>query len=293
MSKTIHLYLFKSEKHLAPFLKKKRIEGKKIGFVPTMGALHRGHISLIEKAKDECEIVVCSIFVNPTQFNNAKDLEKYPRTIEHDMEMLLKADCSVLYLPASQEIYPEGKPELKNYDLGYYDKVLEAAFRPGHFQGVANVVYRLMKKVNPAVLYLGQKDFQQIQVIRKMIELENFQTKIEVCEIVRELSGLAMSSRNVRLNEEAWNNAAVISQTLFFLKEKRNEFSSVKALREEGIKRLKKIPDSIVEYLEICDAETLRPVEIIVKGKLTIILTAIWINGVRLIDNILIENKLT
>ncbi|GDX51607.1 pantothenate synthetase [Bacteroidota bacterium] len=287
------MYLFKSEKHLAPFLKKKRIEGKKIGFVPTMGALHRGHISLIEKAKDECEIVVCSIFVNPTQFNNAKDLEKYPRTIEHDMEMLLKADCSVLYLPASQEIYPEGKPELKNYDLGYYDKVLEAAFRPGHFQGVANVVYRLMKKVNPAVLYLGQKDFQQIQVIRKMIELENFQTKIEVCEIVRELSGLAMSSRNVRLNEEAWNNAAVISQTLFFLKEKRNEFSSVKALREEGIKRLKKIPDSIVEYLEICDAETLRPVEIIVKGKLTIILTAIWINGVRLIDNILIENKLT
>lgn len=280
------MYLFKSKKQLSPFLDKEKETGKKIGFVPTMGALHSGHISLIEKAKAECQLAVCSIFVNPTQFNDKKDLEKYPRPIEHDIEMLLKADCTVLYLPGEEEIYPEGAPQLKNYDLGYYDKVLEAAFRPGHFQGVANVVYRLLKKVNPDVLYLGQKDFQQIQIIRKMIDLENFPTKIEVCEIVREASGLAMSSRNVRLSEEAWNNAAIIFQTLFYLKENKNEFSSIKALREEGIKRLKKIPDSIIEYLEICDAENLRPIEIMVEGKVAIILTAVWIEGVRLIDNV-------
>lgn len=289
MSETFNLYLFKSEKQLTPFLQKEKKEGKKIGFVPTMGALHMGHISLIEKAKTECDIVVCSIFVNPTQFNNAKDLEKYPRPIEHDMEMLLAAGCTVLYLPSSNEIYPEGKPLLKEYDLGYFDKVLEAAFRPGHFQGVANVVFRLLKKVEPDVLYLGRKDFQQIQVIRKMIEIEKIPVLIESCEIVREASGLAMSSRNVRLNEEAWNNASVISQTLFFLVEKRNEFNSIKTLRTEGIKRLKTIPDSILEYLEICDAETLRPIEIFIEGKPSVILTAIWVDGVRLIDNVLIS----
>ena len=289
MSETFNLYLFKSEKQLTPFLQKEKKEGKKIGFVPTMGALHRGHISLIDKAKTECDIVVCSIFVNPTQFNNAKDLEKYPRPIEHDMEMLLAAGCTVLYLPSSNEIYPEGKPLLKEYDLGYFDKVLEAAFRPGHFQGVANVVFRLLKKVEPDVLYLGRKDFQQIQVIRKMIEIEKIPILIESCEIVREASGLAMSSRNVRLSEEAWNNASVISQTLFFLVEKRNEFNSIKTLRTEGIKRLKAIPDSILEYLEVCDAETLRPIEIFIEGKPSVILTAIWVDGVRLIDNVLIS----
>lgn len=289
MSETFNLYLFKSEKQLTPFLHKEKKEGKKIGFVPTMGALHRGHISLIEKAKTECDIVVCSIFVNPTQFNNAKDLEKYPRPIEHDMEMLLAAGCTVLYLPSANEIYPESKPLLKEYDLGYIDKVLEAAFRPGHFQGVANVVFRLLKKVEPDVLYLGRKDFQQIQVIRKMIEIEKIPVLIESCEIVREASGLAMSSRNVRLSEEAWNNASVISQTLFFLVEKRNEFNSIKTLRTEGIKRLKAIPDSILEYLEVCDAETLRPIEIFIEGKPSVILTAIWIDGVRLIDNVLIS----
>lgn len=289
MSETFNLYLFKSEKQLTPFLQKEKKEGKKIGFVPTMGALHMGHISLIEKAKTECDIVVCSIFVNPTQFNNAKDLEKYPRPIEHDMEMLLAAGCTVLYLPSSNEIYPEGKPLLKEYDLGYFDKVLEAAFRPGHFQGVANVVFRLLKKVEPDVLYLGRKDFQQIQVIRKMIEIEKIPILIESCEIVREASGLAMSSRNVRLSEDAWHNASVISQTLFFLVEKRNEFNSIKTLRTEGIKRLKAIPDSILEYLEVCDAETLRPIEIFIEGKPSVILTAIWVDGVRLIDNVLIS----
>lgn len=289
MPETFNLYLFKSEKQLTPFLQKEKKEGKKIGFVPTMGALHRGHISLIDKAKTECDIVVCSIFVNPTQFNNARDLEIYPRPIEHDMEMLLAAGCTVLYLPSSNEIYPEGKPLLKEYDLGYFDKVLEAAFRPGHFQGVANVVFRLLKKVEPDVLYLGRKDFQQIQVIRKMIEIEKIPVLIESCEIVREASGLAMSSRNVRLSEEAWNNASVISQTLFFLVEKRNEFNSIKTLRTEGIKRLKAIPDSILEYLEVCDEETLRPIEIFIEGKPSVILTAIWVDGVRLIDNVLIS----
>jgi len=289
LPETFNLYLFKSEKQLTPFLQKEKKEGKKIGFVPTMGALHRGHISLIDKAKTECDIVVCSIFVNPTQFNNARDLEIYPRPIEHDMEMLLAAGCTVLYLPSSNEIYPEGKPLLKEYDLGYFDKVLEAAFRPGHFQGVANVVFRLLKKVEPDVLYLGRKDFQQIQVIRKMIEIEKIPVLIESCEIVREASGLAMSSRNVRLSEEAWNNASVISQTLFFLVEKRNEFNSIKTLRTEGIKRLKAIPDSILEYLEVCDEETLRPIEIFIEGKPSVILTAIWVDGVRLIDNVLIS----
>ncbi len=282
------MHLFKSETQLSAFINKERTDGKKIGFVPTMGALHRGHISLIEKAKLECEVVVVSIFVNPTQFNDPKDLEKYPRPIEHDMEMLLESNCDVLFLPSVTEMYPEGNPVLKEYDLGYLDKVLEAAFRNGHFQGVANVVYRLLKKVNPDVLYLGRKDFQQILIIKKMIELESLPVTVEVCEIIREASGLAMSSRNVRLSEEAWNNAAKISEILFFLKEKRFEFSSINALRTEAIKRLKEIPDSVLEYLEICDAETLRPIEIFIEGKPAVALVATWVDGVRLIDNVLI-----
>ncbi len=283
------MYQFKLEKQLNDFLQKEKNKRKKIGFVPTMGALHRGHISLIEKARAECDVVVCSIFVNPTQFNDPKDLEKYPRPIEQDIEMLLKADCTVLYLPDAEEIYPKGKPFLKKYDLGYYDKVLEAASRPGHFQGVANVVYRLLKKVKPEILYLGRKDFQQIQVIRKMIEIENISTQIDVCEIIREASGLAMSSRNVRLSESAWDNSALIFKTLFFLKENRNEFNSVKALRDEGIKRLGKISDSNIEYLEVCELETLQPIEIFIEKKHSIILVAIVVEGVRLIDNIILS----
>ena len=251
-----------------------------------MGALHRGHISLIEKAKQECEVVVVSIFVNPTQFNDKKDLEKYPRPIEHDMELLLQSACTVLFLPDAAEMYPEGTPVLKNYDLGYLDKVLEAAFRAGHFQGVANVVYRLLKKVNPDVLYLGRKDFQQVLIIKKMIEMENLSVAVVPCEIIREASGLAMSSRNVRLSEDGWNNAAKISETLFYLKNNRTEFPSINALRTEGIKLLKQIPDSVLEYLEICDAETLRPTEIIIEGKPAVALVAIWVDGVRLIDNL-------
>lgn len=253
-----------------------------------MGALHRGHISLIEKAKQECEIVVCSIFVNPTQFNDKKDLEKYPRPIEHDMEMLLQSGCDVLYLPDATDMYHEGEPKLKHYELGYLDKVLDAAFRPGHFQGVANVVFRLLSKVEPDKIFLGRKDFQQVQIIRRMMELEKISTQIIECDTVREASGLAMSSRNVRLSEEAWNNAAMISEILFYLKKRKNDFHSASALRKEGIRRLQLIPDSKLEYLEICDAQTLQPMELLVEGKPSVALVAIVVDGVRLIDNIMI-----
>ncbi len=280
------MHLFKLSKDLQEFIQKKKAEGKKIGFVPTMGALHSGHLSLIAEAKEESDLVVCSIFVNPTQFNDKKDLEKYPRPIEHDMQLLLECDCDVLFLPSENEMYPEGTAHLKYYDLGYLDKVLEAAFRPGHFQGVANIVFRLLNSVNPDFLLLGKKDFQQVLVIKRMIEIENLPVKIMSVKTLRESSGLAMSSRNVRLSEKAWDNASKISAILFSIRDLKNNFNSISVMRKEAVKQLKEIPDSILEYFDICDAETLVPLTIFIKEKPAVMVVAIWIDGVRLIDNV-------
>ncbi|MFZ1534928.1 MAG: pantoate--beta-alanine ligase, partial [Chitinophagaceae bacterium] len=198
------MILFKKATDLRKWVDAQSKKGNSIAFVPTMGALHAGHISLIDAASKENQVTISSIFVNPTQFNDLKDFEKYPITIEKDIEMLEAAGCNVLFLPSVKEIYPEGiKPEMQ-YELGYIETILEGKFRPGHFQGVCMVVHRLLDIVQPDNLYLGQKDYQQCMVISKLVELINQQDtiKVNICPTLREKDGLAMSSRNMRLNED-------------------------------------------------------------------------------------------
>lgn len=255
---------------------------KKIGFVPTMGALHEGHLSLITKAKETCDLVVASIFVNPTQFNNPADLDKYPRMPEEDAALLESVGCDFLFLPTTESIYPEGYEHLK-MDLAPLDEVMEGKYRPGHFAGVIDVVSRLFDIVKPTHAFFGRKDFQQVMIIKYMTKKLNLPIEIVVGETIREQSGLAMSSRNLRLTEQQKQQATVIYETLSFGKEMA-PFLSPQEVLIEMISILEVSPLEL-EYLEIVDAETLLP------------LTDFWLPGatacvvaycgeVRLIDNL-------
>jgi pantoate--beta-alanine ligase len=281
------LLLFKITSSLQQYLVSEKKEGRRVGFVPTMGALHAGHISLIQQAKQENEIVVCSIFVNPVQFNDPKDLEKYPRPIEKDIELLIAAGCDILFYPEVEEMYPGGTEHLIKFDLGNIENILEGKFRPKHFQGVGNVVKLLLDKVQPNALYMGQKDFQQVMVVRKMMELANIHCKLVSCPIVREANGLAMSSRNVRLSEEERKSSAAISQTLFFIRDNKGKYS-VEDIKQKAETMLRNIPDSKLDYLEIANAQTLESISNWNEAKDLVALTAIKVGQVRLIDNVLI-----
>ncbi len=279
--------LFKKSKTLTEHLKKLRIKKALVGFVPTMGALHNGHISLIKKAKEVCDIVVCSIFINPTQFNNKNDFEKYPVTIENDILLLETNKTDILFLPSIDEIYPGGTGSLAHFELGNLENILEGYFRPGHFQGVCNVVHRLLTIVMPYRLLLGQKDYQQILVLRNMIKTFHSNTEILVQETLREKDGLAMSSRNMRLNNDARKKATAIYETLQYIKQniKKNNFES---LLQHAKERILNNGFDKVDYIEICDVETLLPVNKINADKKLIALAAAFIEDVRLIDNILL-----
>lgn len=258
-----------------------------------MGALHDGHLSLIRKSKAGNDITVCSIYVNPTQFNDRKDLEKYPRPIEKDIELLVSEQCDILFLPSTEEIYPQGIINLKSYDLGPLENFLEGTSRPGHFQGVANVVDRLLQIIQPDELFLGQKDFQQVKVIEKMIEAEAkagdylSHIKIMMCEIVREDGGLAMSSRNSRLSASQRKNARGISRELFFIREhgRKYEFEHLKSL---AISRINSIPEARVDYLEFCDALHFHVIHSRKESDTIVCVIAVIIGGVRLLDNIIV-----
>ncbi|MBX7140022.1 MAG: pantoate--beta-alanine ligase [Chitinophagales bacterium] len=275
--------------HHAADLKKlldtKRQGNLTIGFVPTMGALHQGHLSLINRSKSENSITVCSIYVNPTQFNDPKDLQKYPRPIEKDIELLISADCDVLFLPSNEEIYPNGTNDLTDYDLGHLENFLEGASRPGHFKGVANVVDRLLQFVQPDRLYLGQKDFQQVKVIEKVVT--GLKPSIVMCPIVREADGLAMSSRNVRLNEVQRKNAAGISHQLFFIRDHWKEFPLAE-LKQQAVERINSIPEAQVDYLEFCDAEKFTLINNWKDAPKIVCVTSVLVGGVRLLDNMLL-----
>ena len=210
------MIIFKRPGDLHNFLENKRSAQKKIGFAPTMGALHAGHLSLVTEAKKQNDLVVCSIFINPTQFNDPEDFKKYPVTIEKDILLYEASGCDVVFMPLVEDMYPSGTKELTRYDLGFLETVLEGKFRPGHFQGVCQVMHRLLEIVLPDNLYLGQKDYQQCMVIRKLIELIGLEDKIKVniCPTLREKDGLAMSSRNARLLPDERINAAA-SATIF------------------------------------------------------------------------------
>lgn len=280
------MIIFKKVKDLEAFIESQKKAGKTIGFVPTMGALHAGHISLIDASKAGNDITACSIFVNPTQFNNPADFEKYPITIETDIDKLEEAGCDILFLPPVDEVYPPGTKQL-HYDLGYLETILEGAFRPGHYQGVCQVVHRLLDIVKPTILYLGQKDFQQCMVLKKLIELKNINTSIHIEKTIREKDGLAMSSRNMRLNEAERKLALKIFETLSFIKNemKPGNLQDIKQkanvfLSSHGFK---------VDYTEIANAENLQLLDNWDGKTKTVILIAAYLNEVRLIDNFVLD----
>jgi len=260
-----------------------------VGFVPTMGALHAGHISLVEKSVGENPVTVVSIFVNPAQFNDRNDLENYPRMTDNDIKLLsgiLRTD-DIVFIPSEQEIYPGNEPEVI-FDFKTLDKVMEGAFRPGHFTGVVKVVSRLFDIVMPDVAYFGQKDLQQVTIIRELVRQQNRNTRIISCPIVREPDGLAMSSRNILLDPEIRKLAGIIHKTLRTASELfgNTEITEIKEFVREQIN---KTPGFSLEYFEIADDLELKPVTVkteMVPGKRYYGCIAVWAGGIRLIDNI-------
>lgn len=269
-------------------VRRQRQSGASIGFVPTMGALHEGHLELLRRARSENDFVVCSIFVNPIQFNNKEDLEKYPRTIDSDLEKLRSTGCDLVFLPSINEIYPDEPQE--EYDFGLLERVLEGKFRPGHFKGVAIVVRRLFDITSPDKAYFGEKDFQQLQIIRKLVEMENIPVEIVACPIVREPDGLAMSSRNTRLNKEARKVAPLIFQVLNLAAMKIPRLSP-KEVEEFVVKSFEERNEFTLEYFSIVRMDDLTPVESWSDSPGIIACIAVHLNGVRLIDNIILFNN--
>ena len=277
------MVIFKYSTDLQNYLQKFQINNQSIGFVPTMGALHQGHISLVKKSKEVADVTVCSIFVNPAQFNNQKDFDKYPITIEQDIYLLEKNGCDVSFIPNVAEIYPDGFNDAP-FELGYIENILEGKYRPGHFQGVCQVVKRLLEIVKPHYLFAGQKDYQQCMVMKKLLTLMNSKTELIICPICREKDGLAMSSRNLRLNKDERNQAPAIYESLSFLKEH---------LKPGDLKYLKKMVENFLEnkgfkvdYIEVANAESLQPIDEWDGKEPLVILAAAYINDIRLIDNL-------
>lgn len=266
---------------------KSRIEELKktgvIGFVPTMGALHAGHISLVEKAVSETQIVIISIFVNPTQFNDKSDLEKYPRNLDADLKLLEKTGCHIIFVPKVEEIYPE--TDTRKFDFGPLETVMEGKHRPGHFNGVAQVVSKLFDIVQPGKAYFGLKDFQQLAIIKEMVVQLNFPVEIVPCPIVREENGLAMSSRNQLLTAEERKNAAVISETLFKATELKTQ-KSVSELENWIAHTINKNPYLNVEYVEIVDDRRLQHIKSWDEKGGKVCCVAVFCGKVRLIDNL-------
>ena len=277
------MILFKSVAELNTHIQMARAGGLSIGFVPTMGALHQGHISLIDYSRNQNSLTVSSIFVNPTQFNNPLDFQKYPVTLEQDIDLLEKWGCDILFMPAKDEIYPPGFKS-PHYDLGYLETILEGKYRPGHFQGVCQVVDRLLEIVRPNRLYLGQKDYQQCMVLKKLVELTGMDTHIEVCPTLREADGLAMSSRNLRLNPSQRELATTIYQNLAYLKENLQK-GPLGQLKQEVRSNLVAAGFK-VDYAEIADANTLELLESWDGKQKTVALVAAYLDDIRLIDNL-------
>ncbi|MBR6775731.1 MAG: pantoate--beta-alanine ligase, partial [Bacteroidales bacterium] len=265
------------------FVEEKHNLGLKIGFVPTMGALHEGHLSLINRAKKENDIVVCSVFVNPIQFNNPADLEKYPRTPEKDIEKLELAGCDAVFMPTAEEMYPNKVED--HYDFGDLERVMEGACRPGHFNGVAIVVRKLFEIVTPNRAYFGEKDFQQLAIINKMVSNLNMNLEIVPCPIIREHDGLAMSSRNVRLNEAERAIAPKIFATLNDSITKKDVMSPAE-MKNYALKKYAEIKEFDVEYVEITDEINLKSIENWDECDHARIFVALQLGPVRLIDNV-------
>lgn len=278
------MIIFKKAAELSSFIDNQRIMKKNVGFVPTMGALHNGHLSLIQHSLLDNDITICSIFVNPTQFNNPEDFNKYPITIVNDIKLLEEASCNILFLPSVEEIYPAGF-EKKHYQLGDLEKVLEGKHRPGHFQGVCMVVERLLNIVHCDHLYLGKKDYQQCMVIKKLIEITHLKVNVILVETIREENGLAMSSRNQRLSTSEKEKSLSIYRALNHIKNNIQPGPLYPILQES--KSMLTDSDFIIDYLNITDYNLKEVADWDEKTPL-VALVAATINNIRLIDNMII-----
>lgn len=277
------MQVLNTKNELISLLKNYKKEGKKIGFVPTMGALHEGHLSLVKESKNNSDITVVSIFVNPTQFNDSEDLKRYPRTLEKDVELLKTVNCDLVFVPSVEEIYPE--PDQRKFDFGYIESVMEGAKRPGHFNGVGQVVSRLFDIVQPDKAFFGMKDFQQIAIIKNMVKQLSYNIEIVPCPIIREENGLAKSSRNTLLDEDHKKNAPYIYATL------KKARTLVPEMKVEEVKQwitneINSNPFLETEYVEIVDDTTLKVIENWSEKGSKVACVAVYAGKIRLIDNI-------
>jgi pantoate--beta-alanine ligase len=275
---------FTTKIELQQYLSMARATGKTVGLVPTLGALHKGHISLIEKAQQQSDIVVCSIFVNPTQFNDPADLEKYPRPIESDIEKLEQVNCDVLFNPEVAEMYAGN--EQWHLNIGELENLLEGGSRPGHYQGVTQVVNKLFDIVKPDTAFFGQKDYQQFLVISRMVKLLQLPVKLVMCPIQREADGLAMSSRNIHLTADDRQHALILSKTLNWVKD-HFDADKIPELKNQAEATINNESDVELAYFEIADGDTLHPANKDTKN--IVALVAARVGNTRLIDNVLIK----
>ena len=277
------MIIFNTTNEIAEYLQNLRNSGKKTGFVPTLGALHQGHLSLIEQAQQDNDVVICSIFVNPTQFTDPSDLEKYPRPIAEDTKKLEEIGCDILFNPGVKEIYADN--EQWHLAIGELEHLLEGKFRLGHYQGVTQVVYKLFNIVKPDRAYFGQKDYQQFLVINKMVELLNMPVELVMCPIEREPDGLAMSSRNIHLTTDDRWHSLILSKTLNRVKDNFDR-NNITSLKSEAEKQISAEPGVQLEYFEIADAANLHPAN--QNTTRFVALVAARVGNTRLIDNMLV-----
>lgn len=263
-----------------------RKKGRKIGFVPTMGALHAGHLSLVETAAKQCDLVLASIFVNPTQFNDKKDLERYPRTIEEDKNLLRTVPCDAVFIPSVEEMYP--KEENTSFDFGDLEKVLEGKHRPGHFNGVAQVVRKFLLITEPDKAFFGMKDMQQLMIIQELVKQMKIKTEVIPCPTLREADGLAMSSRNSLLNTEERKAAVLLSRLLLDAKQNYQKGISAKEIKEKVEKALSTNSIYKPDYFAICEKQNLMEIDSFEKGREYIALIACYVGKIRLIDNLIL-----
>ena len=281
------MHVFNEIAPLRAFLKAKKSDGKTIGLVPTMGALHDGHLAIVQASKVENDITVCSIYVNPTQFNNSSDLQKYPRSIDKDTKSLEKVECDVLFYPDNEEMY-EANSQVK-FDFGHLDKVMEGRFRPGHFSGVALVVSKLFNIVEPDNAYFGQKDWQQFTIIRQFVEELKFNLRLHVIPTHREADGLAMSSRNLRLTAEQREQATIFFQALLFAKENLKAGKDVDMVSRKVREIIEKSGAITLEYFEVADSKNLNLLDNVKAADHPIMCIAGFVGDVRLIDNMFLD----
>jgi pantoate--beta-alanine ligase len=282
------MLIFHKISELQTYLKQAKQKGRKTGFVPTMGALHRGHLSLLQQCKSHTDISICSIFVNPTQFNDPADFEKYPSTVNADIEQLLGCGTDVLFLPSVAEIYPNGTATPKHYELGFLETVLEGKYRPGHFQGVCQVMHKLLDVVQPDDLFMGQKDYQQCMVVQQLILNEHINTRLHIAPTLRETDGLAMSSRNMRLSSEQRSTATTIYKVLLQMRAQLQEGSleqikqsATQVLTQNGFR---------VDYTELAHADSLTLLNEWNGTDPVVALIAAYVGDVRLIDNLVLTH---